>query len=116
MGSRKTVYQMESIGCADDNCRTTLIWPYNWDGRWNVQCQSENLWQSCDDAVVSLTVNSDDDEEVQVCGAGVHKSRQIGKNQSVEVSIGSKNGNNVRCYFWSTESGNLPVEKVRYKH
>ena len=57
---------------------------------------------------------SDDHTTTSVCRSGKHFRNKIGLNGTVTLT--SKLENKLNCYFWATESGNLPVVKKNYRN
>ena len=51
--------------------------------------------------------------QVSVCRSGKHFTHKIGRNGTVALT--SKLKDNLNCYFWATESGNIPVVKRSYR-
>ena len=51
--------------------------------------------------------------QASVCRSGKHFTHKIGRNGTVALT--SKLKDNLNCYFWATESGNIPVVKRSYR-
>ena len=117
--SSDTIYRLTDNCQEGQECGIKFVWPYPWTGGWNFQCnQPDTALIRCFDrnhpaeneGSVGLYY---DLNQASVCRSGKHFQQKMGQGGSVTVR--SNLEHKLNCYFWATESGNVPVVRKSYK-